>query len=84
MGPTSNAIHMSSAEQTPILYTHPDCTYSAAKKAELDEEGVDYQQVDLALEPDRWAELEELTGGERITPVYVGPASLEIGYHGVG
>ncbi len=84
MGPASYVIHMSSAEQTPILYTHPDCTYSAAKKAELDEEGVDYQQVDLALEPDRWAELEELTGGERITPVYIGPASLEIGYHGVG
>ena len=84
MGASRQAIHMSSAEQTPILYTHPDCTYSAAKKAELDEEGVDYQQVDLALEPDRWAELEELTGGERITPVYVGPASMEIGYHGVG
>jgi glutaredoxin len=75
---------MSSAEQTPILYTHPDCTYSAAKQAELDEEGVDYQRVDLALEPDRWAELEELTGGERITPVFVGPARLEVGFHGVG
>ena len=84
LGPTSDVVHMSSAEQTPILYTHPDCTYSAAKKAELEEEGVDYQQVDLALEPDRWAELEELTGGERITPVFVGPASLEIGFHGVG
>ena len=84
MDPASHEIDMSSAEQTPILYTQPDCTYSAAKKAELDEEGVDYQQVDLALEPDRWAELEELTGGERITPVYIGPASMEIGYHGVG
>ncbi len=64
------------------LFTHPDCTYSGAKKAELDEEGVKYREVDLALHPDRWPDLEEFTGGERITPVFVGPASLEIGYHG--
>lgn len=74
------------AENTDIatLFTHPDCTYSGAKKAELEKDGVKYDEVDLALHPDRWADLEEITGGERITPVFTGPGGLEIGYHGVG
>lgn len=66
------------------LFTHPECTYSAAKKTELDEDKVEYQEVDLGLHPDRWADLEKITGGERITPVFIGPGGLEIGYHGVG
>ena len=70
--------------ETTVLFTHPDCTYSGAKKAELKEEGVQYEEIDLALHPDRWADLEEITGGERITPVFTGPGGLEIGYHGVG
>ena len=68
----------------PILYTHRDCTYSAAKKAELDEAGEAYEEIDLALRPEMWADLEKFTGGERITPVFIGPAVVEIGYHGVG
>jgi glutaredoxin len=66
------------------LFTHPDCTYSGAKKTELDEDKVEYQEIDLGLHPDRWADLEEITGGERITPVFIGPGVMEIGYHGVG
>ena len=75
---------MASSGNIPTLYTHPDCTYSTARKAELDEAGDSYIEVNLALEPERWADLEEITGGERITPVFYGPAVLEIGYHGVG
>ena len=66
------------------LFTHPDCPYTDAKRAELDEDGVDYQVVNLALNPERWPDLEEITGGDRITPVLVGPDVIEIGYHGVG
>ena len=67
-----------------VLYTHPDCTYSTALKEELDAAGTSYQEVDLALRPEAWADLERLTGGERITPVFVEGESVSIGFHGVG
>lgn len=67
-----------------VLYTHPDCTYSDALKLELDEAGTEYQEIDLALNPEAWADLEGLTGGERITPVLVEGESVSVGYHGVG
>ena len=51
-----------------MLYTHPECTFSDALKEELDEAGTVYTEIDLALDPDKWSELEKLTDGERITP----------------
>ena len=67
-----------------VLYTHPDCTYSDALKEELDAEGTQYQEIDLALRPEAWAQLEELTDGERITPVMVEGDTVSVGFHGVG
>ena len=66
------------------LYTHPDCTYSDALKGELDEAGTAYDEVDLSLRPEEWERLEQLTGGERITPVLVDGEKVEIGFHGIG
>ena len=71
------------AEQI-LLYTHPECTFSDALKDELDEAGTQYDEINLALSPDKWAELEELTGGERITPVMVEGETVSVGFHGVG
>ena len=67
-----------------ILYTHPDCTYSSALQSELDEAGTEYQAIDLALQPEAWADLEKLTDGERITPVLVEDGVVTVGFHGVG
>ena len=67
-----------------VLYTHPDCSFSAALKEELDESGVQYEEIDLALHPEKWEELEKLTGGERITPVLVEGEEVTVGFHGVG
>ena len=69
---------------TVTLYTHPDCSYSDALKSELDELEVGYDEIDLSLDPDKWAAVEELTGGERITPVMVTGDVVEVGFHGVG
>lgn len=66
------------------LYTHPDCTYSDALKAELEELDVSFVEIDLAIDPDKWATVVELTGGERITPVMVTGDVVEVGFHGVG
>lgn len=66
------------------IYTHPDCTYSAAAKAELDEAAVEYREIDLSVTPEAWSEVERLSGGERITPVIVEGDVVTVGYHGVG
>ena len=67
-----------------VLYTHPACSYSDALKEELDSAGAPYDEVDLALRPEEWTRLEELTGGERITPVTVEGDLVTVGFHGVG
>ena len=67
-----------------VLYTHPDCTYSDALKSELDNLELDYEEINLALHPDKWTQVEELANGERITPVMVTGNNVEVGFHGVG
>ena len=67
-----------------VVYTHPDCSHSDALKEELDGAGAAYEEIDLALDPDKWTRLEELTGGERITPVTVEGDLVTVGFHGVG
>ena len=67
-----------------IIYTHPECTICVSVKMELEERGKSYEEIDLAVRPDRWGEVEELTGGERITPVTVENGEVTIGYRGIG
>lgn len=67
-----------------VIYTHPECTICVSVKMELDERGKAYEEVDLADHPDRWGEVEELTGGDRITPVTVENGEVTIGYRGIG
>ena len=68
----------------PILYTHPECSFSDALKDELDEAGTEYDEINLALKPEAWGDLEKLTDGERITPVLVEGDVVSVGFHGVG
>ena len=75
---------MGKVSETITVYTHPDCTYSDALKEELNDLAVDFEEVNLALDPSEWEKLEELTGGERITPVMVTGETVEVGFHGVG
>lgn len=70
--------------EKPVVYTHPDCAYSDALKADLDNAGAEYDEIDLAQKPEAWTDLEKLTGGERITPVMIEGAAVIVGYHGVG
>ena len=51
------------------LYTHPDCGYSDTLREELIELGAAYEEIDLALHPEAWAQVEKLTGGT--LPAYV-------------
>ena len=67
-----------------VIYTHPDCGYSNSLKDDLDSSGVEYDEINLALNPEQWAKVEELTGGERTTPVSVEGGLVTVGYGGMG
>ena len=67
-----------------LVYTHPQCGYSEALKDRLDAEGTTYEEIDLAQRPDAWATVEELAGGERITPVMVMGDTVTVGFFGAG
>lgn len=67
-----------------VVYTHPGCSYSDALKEELDQSGAQYEEIDLALNPEEWATVEGLSGGERITPVLVEGDFVSVGFQGVG
>ena len=70
------------ATATIIVYTHPDCAFSAALKMDLRRRRVQYQEIDLAREPDKIPDLVALTNGERITPVMVEGEQVIIGFNG--
>ncbi len=65
-----------------IIYTHPDCAFSAAAKMDYRKRKVAYEDVDLSKQEDRIPELLALTKGERVTPVIVEDGSVTIGFKG--
>ena len=69
-------------ESQVILYTHPDCAFSAAAKMDYRKRKVAYEEVDLSKQEDRIPELLALTKGERITPVIVDNGDITIGFKG--
>ena len=65
-----------------ILYTHPDCAYSAAAKMDYRQRRIDFVEIDVSKEKDKIPDLEQLTGGERVTPVIVENGQVTIGFKG--
>ena len=73
------------ADGVAIVYTHPTCGYCDLLKEDLIKEGVPFREIDVSKEPDKWAEVERLSGGDKITPVMVkASGEVEIGYKGIG
>ena len=68
-----------------VVYTHPTCGYCDLLKSDLQQKGIDYEEIDVSKQPDLWGEVERLSGGDRITPVLVtAEGDVEIGYKGIG
>ena len=65
-----------------IIYTHPDCSFSAAAKMDYRRSKTAYTEIDLAKQPDQIPALLELTNGERVTPVIVQDGAVTIGFKG--
>ena len=74
---------MTEANQANILlYTHPDCAFSAAAKMDFRQRKIDYVEIDVSKQTDRVPELEQLTGGQRLTPVIVENGQVTVGFKG--
>ena len=65
-----------------VIYTHPDCSFSAAAKMDYRRSRISYTEIDVAKQPDQIPALLELTNGERVTPVIVQDGAVTIGFKG--
>ena len=68
-----------------IVYTHPTCGYCDLLKKDLTKDNIAYREIDVSKQPEKWTEVERLSGGDKITPVMVtAKGQVEIGYKGIG
>ena len=73
------------ADGLAIVYTHPTCGYCDLLKEDLTKDNIAYREIDVSKQPEKWTEVERLSGGDKITPVMVtAKGQVEIGYKGIG
>jgi len=65
-----------------VIYTHPDCAYSAAAKMDYRKRNVPFLEIDVSKEQDKIPDLLKLTNGERLTPVIVENGQATVGFKG--
>ncbi len=65
-----------------VIYTHPDCAFSAAAKMDYRRNKIAYTEIDVSKEADKIPDLLALTNGERVTPVIVDHGQVSIGFKG--
>jgi len=75
----------SNSQKKSIMYSHPTCGYCDLMRDELLEQSIDFEEIDVSKFPEKWKEIERLSGGDRITPVLVkADGQVEIGFRGIG
>jgi len=73
------------ADGIAIVYTHPTCGYCDLLKEDFVSDNIEFREIDVSKEPEKWSEVERLSGGDKITPVMVtASGEVEIGYKGIG
>ena len=70
------------SESANLIYTHPDCAFSAAAKMDFRQRKVEYVEIDVSIEADKIPDLLALSNGERITPVIVEGGVISLGFKG--
>ena len=65
-----------------VIYTHPDCAFSAAAKMEYRRNKIQYVEIDVSKQPDKIPDLLAFTNGDRVTPVIVENGQASIGFKG--
>jgi glutaredoxin 3 len=67
------------------LYTASGCPYSAAAREDLEWRGIDFVEHEVEQDPEAYARMLELTGGNRTVPVIVEEGKpVQIGWMGQG
>ena len=59
--------------QKVVIYTGPRCNYCSAAKHLLNKKKVEYTEFDIAIDPEKLAEMQEKTKGARTIPqIFIG------------
>jgi glutaredoxin len=69
-------------QPTVVIYTHPDCAYSAAAKMDYRKRAIPFVEIDVSKEQDKIPDLLKLSDGERVTPLIVEDGQATIGFKG--
>jgi glutaredoxin 3 len=62
---------MSTQKDRIVMYTSPFCGYCAAAKRLLAAKGVEYTEIDVVAEPERRAEMMELSGRRTVPQIFI-------------
>lgn len=65
------------------IYTKTGCPYCAAALASMDEQGLEYREINLSLAPEKIPELLKVSGGKKV-PVIIDGDRVTVGFKGGG
>lgn len=63
---------MAANEPGVVVYTTPFCGYCAAAKRLLDAKGVEYQEIDVLMDPAQRAEMGARSGRRTVPQIFIG------------
>ncbi len=62
--------------KTVNIYTTPSCTYCKMAKEFFKEKGIEYQEFDVAADPEKRAEMIDFTGQLGVPVIVIGDAAV--------
>ncbi len=64
------------------IYTKPGCPYCAAAKQDLEERGIEYEEISIEDNPAALNEVMRLSDGKGIVPIMVTDGEVKVGFGG--
>ena len=55
-----------------VIYTRPACGYSSRALALLDDKGVDYEHIDIGVDPEKRQEMTQRSGRTTFPQIFIG------------
>ncbi len=59
-----------------VVYTMTTCPYCVAAKKLLKKKGVDFEEINLDQQPERWTECEEKSGRQTVPQIFFGDTHI--------